>query len=338
MMAGCLLDGGPEACVQNVAQDALTALAEAFAKSATWAVKNGTTAWMGVDSPDVTSASSAAGWLSGRLAWFVLAVAFVSVLWAAYRMATSGSFEHLTDLGWSLGRLLVVAGTVTTATALALQVGDAVAAWVLDVGDVRFDSVAAFVATSPALAILIAFVVCVAQLVQVAIMLAKNVMVVLLVGFLPLTAAATNTPLGRAGFHKALTWLGAFVLYKPVAAVIYAVSFKLLDRGQDFTGQVSGVVLMVLAIIALPALMKFLVPAVAAVSGGNAGAVAGAAVGAGLATGAVVALGASTGGAGFAAAPAAMQAAPTGAAMGGAPAAAAGSTTNSTDDDRGTAT
>jgi len=330
-MAGCVFQG-PTACAAEVTQDALTAIAKSFASSATWAVKNGTTAWMGVDSPNVTSASSAAGWLSGRLAWFVLAAAFVSVLWAAYRMATSGSFEHLTDLGWSLGRLLVVAGTVTTATALALQVGDAVAAWVLDVGDIRFDSVAAFVATSPALAVLLAFVICVAQLVQVAIMLAKNVMVVLLVGFLPLTAAATNTPLGRAGFHKALTWLGAFVLYKPVAAVIYAVSFKLLDRGQDFTGQVSGVVLMVLAIIALPALMKFLVPAVAAVSGGNAGAVAGAAVGATLATGAVVAIGASTGGAGFAAAPSVMQAAPTGASMGGAPA-ASGSTLANRDND-----
>lgn len=323
-------------CVAGALNDGLTALATSFADSAAWAVKNLTTVWLRTPSPDVTGAGSPATWLSDRMGWFVLAAAFVSVLWAAYRMATSGTFDQLAELGWALGRLVVVAGTAAAATAIALDVGDAVAAWVLDVSEVRLNPTAMFtlMTNSPGLVMILAVVVIVAQVVQAVLMLVKNAMVVLLVGFLPLTAAATNTPLGRGGFHKALTWLAAFLLYKPVAAIIYAVSFKLTDRDTSLTGQLSGVALMLLAIFALPALMRFLVPLTAAATGGNAGALAGATVGATAATGAVLALGVASGGGGFAAAaPAAMQAAPSGAALGSAPAATGASTTTRDESD-----
>lgn len=326
-MAGCVFEGA-SACVAQVAANAVTQMAQTFADSAGWAVKNLTTVWLNVASPDVTSTGSTATWLSDQMSWFVLAAAFLSVLWAALRMATSGTFDHLTDLGGSLGRLIVVSGVVAGATALALDVGDAVAAWVLHAVNFKPSALLVLPAVASSgntiVVIVLALVVVLAQIIQVVLMLVKNAMVVLLVGFLPLTAGATNTPLGQAGFQKALTWLAAFLLYKPVAAVIYAVSFKMASRGQSITAQLSGVALMVLAIVALPALMRFLVPVTAAATGGNAGALAGAAVGAALATGAVVAGGVMTGGAGFAAAPAAMQAAPSGASLGAAPGAAAG--------------
>lgn len=333
-MAGCIFDG-PTACVDNLVSDGVTQMAESFADSAGWAVKNMTTVWLKTPSPDVTSASSPAVWLSDRLGWFVMAAALVSVLFTAYRMATSGTFDHLGELGMSLVRLIVVAGAVGAATALALDVGDAVADWVLGQVNVEPNVIAltALVTSSPGTVIVLAIVVILTQIVQAVLMLVKGAMVVLLVGFLPLTAGATNTPLGKAGFYKALTWLGAFLLYKPVAAVIYAVSFKMSGRDQSISGLLSGIALMVLAIVALPALMKFLVPVTAAAVGGNAGAVSGAVVGATAATGAVVALGAATGGAGFAAAPAAMQAAPSGAQMGAAPAATGASTTSRGDDE-----
>lgn len=328
-MASCVFEG-PSACVAEIAKDGFTLMAQSFADSAGWAIKHLTTVWLGTPSPDVQGGTAA--WLTDHLDYFVMAAAFVSVLWAAYRMATSGTFDHLADLGLSLARLIVVSGTIGVATSLALEVGDAFSSWVLDTTKVQLDPGALLTVTGttpPGVVLILSVVVIVAQIVQAVLMLIKNAMVVLLVGFLPLTSAATNTPLGKAGFQKALTWLGAFVLYKPVAAVIYAVSFKLAGKDNTLSGQLSGVVLMLLAIFALPALMRFLVPITAAATGGNAGAVSGAAVGAAAATGAVVALGVSTGGAGFAAAaPAAMSAAPTGAQIGAAPANGA---TNNTD-------
>jgi len=314
----------PGSCVGELVQDSLQAMAQGFADSASWAVKNLTSVWLGTPSPDVGDGSVAA-WLGDRVAVFVLAAAFLSILWCAYRLATSGTFDHLAELGYALARLVLVAGCAAAATTAALAIGDAVAKWVMAGTELRLSAVVVGgVARSPALVILLSVVVILAQVVQVVLMLVKNAMVVLLVGFLPLTAAATNTPVGRGGFHKALTWLVAFLLYKPVAAIIYAVSFKLSSRDQGISAQLSGLALMVLAIVALPALMRFLVPVTAAATGGNSGAIAGAVVGATVATGATLAVGSATGGAGFAAAPAlqaAMQAGPTGAAMGAAPAA-----------------
>lgn len=317
-------------CASSLASDALSGMAKSFADSAGWAVKNMTTVWLGTPSPELGAGSTAA-WLSDRMVYFVLVAALVSVLWAAYQLATSGAFEHGAELGKSLARLIIVTGVTATATTIALEVGDAVAAWVLDQADVKLNvaGLIALVNVTPGVAMILALVVILAQVIQAVLMLVKNAMIVLLVGFLPLTAGATNTPLGRAGFHKALTWLGGFLLYKPVAAIIYAVSFKLSDRDNSIAGQLSGISLMLLAIFALPALMRFLVPVTAAATGGNAGALSGAAVGAAVATGAVVAAGAATGGAGFAAAPAAMSAAPSGAAAGGTPAAVGADTTSS---------
>ncbi len=296
-------------------------MAKTFADSASWAISHMMALWVNVPSPVVTG-NSPAGWLTDRLSYFVLAAAFASVLYAAYRMATSGQFEHASDLAYSLGRLILVSGVVAVGTTLALEVGDAVADWFLSDAQLHLTKLLILPATTtpPGVTLLLALVVIVTQVVQVMLMFVKNAMVVLLVGVLPLTAAATNVPLAKGSWQRALTWLLAFVLYKPVAAIIYAVSFKLASRDQGVAGQMSGVALMILAIIALPALMRFLAPPVAAATGGNAGAVAGAAVGATVATGAVVATGGMAG-AGFASmAGPAMSAGPTGAAMGSAPA------------------
>ena len=330
----CNVLTGADDCVAQMAKDALSSLAETFATSAGWAIKNSTTIWLNTATPDVTGSESPAVWLADRMAGFIFAVAFLSVLWAAYRLATAGTFEHVSDLAWSLARLVVVAGAVGGATALALSVGDSVSAWVLAQSDVDLSKVGQITVgaalNSPLVVVVLASFVVVAQLVQAMLMLAKNAMVILLVGFLPLTAAATNTPVGQQGFYKALTWLGAFLLYKPVASVIYAVSFKMMSRDSSLAGQLSGVTLMVLAILALPALMRFLVPITAAASGGNAGAVAGAVVGAAVATGATIAAGVATGGAGFAGA-GASAALPSGASIGGLSTAATGATDTTTE-------
>ena len=58
-------------------------------------------------------------------------------------------------------------------------------------------------------------------------MFVRGGMLVLLVGTLPLIAAFSNTEMGLQWFRKATAWLIAFALYKPAAAIVYAVAFKL---------------------------------------------------------------------------------------------------------------
>lgn len=322
-MAGCVL-GGADACVADVITSGLESLAKGFADSASNTTKQMSSMWLKTPGPNLDGPGSVAVWLQGQTAGLIFAAAFLSVLWCAYRMAVSGTFDHLAELGLALAKLVLVTGLTVVVTTAALMIGEAWSVWIMAGVDPKLSAgIVLAVKSSPALTILLSTLVILAQVVQAMLMIVKNAMVVLLVGFLPLTSAATNTPLGRGSFHKALTWLAAFVLYKPVAATIYAASYKLADRDKGIAEELSGLVLMVLSILALPALMRFLVPVTAAASGGNAGAIAGATVGATIATGATLAAGAASGGAGFAAAPAIMQSAPSGAAMGSAAASGA---------------
>jgi len=126
------------------------------------------------------------------------------------------------------------------------------------------------------------------SLVQIFLMVVRGGMLVLLAGVLPTTAAFTNTQAGREWFRKALGWMVAFVLYKPTAAVIYATAFRLASSNVFGSGGllavVTGLTLMLLALLALPALMRFVAPMVGATAGGGAGTMLGlAAAGAAIA-------------------------------------------------------
>jgi len=122
----------------------------------------------------------------------------------------------------------------------------------------------------------------IASAVQLMMMIVRNGMLVVMVGVLPVAAAATNTETGRAWFKRCTSWLVAFLLYKPVAAFIYAAALKLMttssiavlsgtttaDRASAMKNGITAAVMMTLAIVALPALMKFMTPLVAATAGG----------------------------------------------------------------------
>lgn len=111
---------------------------------------------------------------------------------------------------------------------------------------------------------------------QVIVLIFRGALLVLVVGFLPLAAAATNTAIGRNAWSKAAGWILAFIVYKPVAALIYGAGFTLLATpmfdGDGPLRLLTGLAMMVLATLALPALIKLCVPATAALgsAGGNA--------------------------------------------------------------------
>ena len=80
-----------------------------------------------------------------------------------------------------------------------------------------------------ALIIFVGILMVITAIIQLGLMIVRYGMLVLLVGVLPLTAAATNTEMGMMWFKRAMGWLGGFILYKPVAALIYATAIKLMS-------------------------------------------------------------------------------------------------------------
>jgi uncharacterized membrane protein HdeD (DUF308 family) len=124
------------------------------------------------------------------------------------------------------------------------------------------------------LLIIIGLVALLSDLIQIVLMVARSGMLVLLAGVLPIAASATNTEMGRLWFKRCVSWLVAFLLYKPIASLIYAAAFKLvttdLRTQDDLLSMLTGTMLMLLAVLALPALLRFVAPMAGAASGGHA--------------------------------------------------------------------
>ncbi|KQQ96056.1 hypothetical protein ASF72_19165 [Arthrobacter sp. Leaf141] len=201
---------------------------------------------------------------------------------------------------------------VTTAGTLLMQVAipaaDAFSDYILDEAGVtvqgyeQLGPVAGAVnSIGPGLAIVAGIFGVIATLLQWVIMIIRATVLPLLIAIWPVAAAAAMIRGAEETFAKVTMWLIAFLLYKPIAAIIYAFAWKLKSGGDGIGGVINGMLLLVLAVAALPALMKLLSPATAAMgsaAGGTMAMAAGAAVvTAGVAAGAAVATGGASAGA-----------------------------------------
>lgn len=230
-----------------------------------------------------TRVGGVVGKLQSHLWFYMLAAAAVSVMVGMARLMMSKDTRPAEDTLKSLIRLIVVAGAGTTIVQLGLTIGDALSKSLLDAstgGDFNatVTKTLALSGTMPGgvlLVIILALLSLLACLVQIALMILRSGLLVVLTGILPLASANTNTEWGKNWYSKSLGWLVAFVLYKPVASLIYATCFWMIggnvygDQSNSFVGPMVGFVFMVCSILALPALMKFAVPAVSALGSGS---------------------------------------------------------------------
>ncbi|AWB88143.1 hypothetical protein C3E77_15305 (plasmid) [Mycetocola zhujimingii] len=269
-------------------------------------------ALLGSSAPE--GSSSTVGFLQNSLWYYVGGLAVLSIIIGGIRMAWEQRAQPGKDLIQSLITLIVVSGSGLAIIGLAVTAADAFSVWVLN-GATDCDvsvggesqcfgaNVAGLITlslTSPlgTLGVLILGTIALLMtFVQVAIMVIRAGLLVILAGVLPLTASFTNTQMGKQWFAKAIGWTLAFILYKPAAALVYAAAFSLTgtDAFQDDDGGLwtvlTGLALMLMALVALPALLRFVAPMTGAVAGGGAAgmAMAGAAAGVGgeLASGAI---------------------------------------------------
>lgn len=297
----------------GLANSAFGRIAQSAVEAAEWSLKTLLTSWLKYPDPKVSecyggtvdcaaASDNVDTWVQANLHWLVLFAMVATVMVGALRIALTGRFEHGRDLAAALTKTVVVAFAGGLIIVTSLEASDIFAQWILTQVDVDLASgmgMAAFgtAQANPFLLLIMALVIVLTQLIQVGLMIIRGGMVIMLAGILPLAASMGNTQVGKAWFTKACGWLAAWILYKPVAALVYAMAIKMTNGGQDVATQLSGMFLMILAVLALPALMKFLVPAVSAAAGGNSGAIAGAMVGGAVATGAMVATGGMSAGA-----------------------------------------
>ncbi|WP_367645925.1 hypothetical protein [Paenarthrobacter ureafaciens] len=245
------------------------------------------------------NAGGAVLFLQSGLWWYMGAAAVVSVIIGGARMAWEQRAEPGRETVKSLLTLVVVAGAGVTIVGLLVAAADSFAVWIIngsldcdvtDEGSVCFgENMLALLAltTNPAagglgplLIIILGLVAILAAAFQIVLMVARGGMLVILAGILPLSASFTNTEMGKSWFRKCIGWLVAFILYKPAAAIVYAAAFQLTgtdvfaDDGTGLLAVLTGLMLMIIALFAMPALMRFVTPMVGAMAGGAGGALA----------------------------------------------------------------
>lgn len=244
------------------------------------------------------NASGAVLFLQSSLWWYMGAAAIVSVVIGGARMAWEQRAEPGRETVKSLLTLVVVAGAGTTIVGLLVAAADSFSVWVINSSldcQVDVEGSACFgenmtallaLTSGPAgglgaiLIIVLGLIAILATIFQIVLMVARGGMLVILTGILPLSASFTNTEMGKAWFRKCLAWLIAFILYKPAAAIVYAAAFQLAgtdvfsDDGSGLLAVLTGLMLMIIALFAMPALMRFVTPMVGAMAGGAGGAMA----------------------------------------------------------------
>jgi type IV secretion system protein TrbL len=285
---GCIKDkflSGLGDAVGKVGSGVVDEVAKSFAKASIEILKVMMTWWVRVPSPGISdNKDDPVYFMHQYTGWLVTWVAVLGVLLAAGRMAWQRRGEPFREALSGLATMIVVVGCGVAAVNLAVKAGDEYSVWILNAstkGDVKGNLVkagalytAGLLPAMPAVILIVALLAILSSVVQLMMMVVRSAMLVLLAGALPLAAATAITPQGRQWLRKMIGWLIAFVLYKPVAATIYAVAFRAM-MGDDTMSQLQGIILIILAVVALPALMRFTVPMVSAVGGGG-GAMAGA--------------------------------------------------------------
>ncbi|WP_337825294.1 hypothetical protein [Amycolatopsis sp. A1MSW2902] len=320
---GCYLEEG--------AKKAFNYMVRAFGEAVIGLVKWLSTFWMKVPSPTVAgqaadgrwSESPTLDWFHGSLSVFtgffaVCAFAFAigRIAWSAHR---SGEAHEAKGVVRQVATVAAGPLCLAAVTQLLISAGDAFSPWIIEQasnGDPSqgMDKLMKIgLGTGAPVTMLglwlILFLLClIGSLVQCVFMVIRAPILIVLLTLSPVFAATTASEEGWQRFKRlAMTVLG-FTLYKPVAAIIYAVGIKLMTTnttsqadaaGGSIQDAIYGMVIMVIAALAMPAFIKFIAPAAAA---GSSSMFSGAAAVGAVAAGAAIVAGAGAGAAGAGAA------------------------------------
>ncbi|WP_406279530.1 conjugal transfer protein TraG N-terminal domain-containing protein [Nocardia sp. NBC_00881] len=190
-------------------------------------------------------------------------------------------FTRVVFSSWMLGAV-IVAGT---------QASDRFSEWIIndstngnakDLAElmVKTSKLQAF---SPGLVLIIAIVGLLGALAQIVLAIVRQGLLVIAAGVLPLAAAASGMNVGKQSYQKLIGWIIAFMLWKPVAAIVYMIAFTTaghvdsltatagLPDGEQAQRMLVAIVLLCSVAFVLPALMRLATPAVAIVGSGGSG-------------------------------------------------------------------
>ncbi len=293
LKCGSLVGSATGSVISAGANSIIGAWAADFQKAEATMLSTLMGSWLKLSTPNVSgSSTSAVQFLTQNTAYLVGICGIVGLLIAAARMMWSQRAEPAREALAGLLRLVVVQGCAVSAIGLLSAAGDSLSTSIMNnatamagTGSSSLGQISMSAVGSATLVIVLSGLAIIAFFVQLVLLIVRDGLLVLMAGTLSLSAAASMTPVGNSWFRKNVGWLLAFLLFKPVAALVYGAAILSVINSNDITGEITGIVLVALATLTLPALMRMVAPMVSAI--GNISAASAAGMVAGVASGAV---------------------------------------------------
>lgn len=272
--------------LESLVNEATTSLGEIILNLGTW--------WVKAPVPSLFITSSPAYKLQDYLRFLLAAVMIASLIFAGIKVIIDGRGESLRQVAQSLVTVVVVSGAGLTLASTLISVFDDTAIWLLntvtedsaetfgkEIIPVLWESTQIPGGTVPV--VLLALAGILANVVQMAMIWIRSVLLMVIMGLAPIIASTIGTSWGRAWAGKILGFFSGLVLYKLAVSIIYATTILFLTSESGLEGFVAflvGVMLMVFAAVCPFALVGLLMPTgamIASSMGGVGGAAAGAA-------------------------------------------------------------
>ncbi|TFE54699.1 hypothetical protein E3E14_07155 [Streptomyces sp. ICN441] len=273
-----------DAAKEEIAEAAASAWEEivhSFQEGAVWMVKELALGWLRADSPTLAQDSGTVAFLFSSTLAITQWLAVLSLLVAAGHMAWTRRAEPAREAAAAILRLIVATSAAVAVVNLLAKAGDAFSVWIVNrslgcpgaeatdacvkaFSSKLLDMTALNDVDQLAVSLVVAILLLLSGLVQLISVIVRQAMLFILVGTLPLAAAASGTEQGRAWWKKSVGWILAFLAFKPAAAIAYAAAFSQFSTGdkKDLLSQLYGVTLLILTGLTLPALMRFIAPVV----------------------------------------------------------------------------
>jgi len=328
----CLAGSLTGSVASKVTNSFLDEVRKSAADATTTILKTLGTFWLNIPSPKVSNladsqltgaaaptnlqAAGPAGVLQGNLGYLTILAAVVGLIMCGARLGMTGRSEHGSEAVKMLVRPIAVTAAGAGIVDILIKAGDVFSPWIISSATgAPFEQTApslltneGLLAMTPLLTIIVAIFALFGAGAMVIFMILRGALLIILIAVWPLSASLTGTEQGVQWYKKINAYLIAFVLLRPVASIIYAAGFLLIKDSHDFQttdpgvsalmASLTGMAILAVAGLSLPALLRFVAPATAAGSGAMTGAaVMGAAVAVGAAA-VTMGAGAAAGGAG----------------------------------------
>ena len=204
--------------------------------------------------------------------------------------------ETAQDSMMTIGRIMFTSAMWVPIVVLATQAGDAFSAWVIEESSNSASEAARgfvtgvveenwsvstawmYAATASsggwtAIVLLVAILVIITSVIQLVLLYVRMGFLIILAAIMPVIAAAGGLENGKEAWGKAKAWTIALILFKPAAALVYAIAFWTIGNiEEDDTEAVLGaLIIMSMAVLVLPSLVALIAPPAAQAPQGGSG-------------------------------------------------------------------